>query len=718
MPLSFKITYTNPVTGLVETVTGTTLTGIIIPNFAGITTLPISLQTTDACGRVVTQNETFKYENVYYLNQLDSTCGGKYLQISYLGNPNFGVSSGNYTVSFTSYPAGFNPADYPPNTLTFGSATSPLPEGVYSFIITDKCGRTQNKTVTLTKRSFNPLLQNYVPICTSNKGVLSLTTYGYTISQSRITSAPQEFITQYGPLPYMIPDGNYELSNGQKTNFILDNVPVGSYTLEITESCGGTTLSKTINVTSVTPAATAPPVLELNCSNQFRTTNGNYYYQIYFPTLGKWGTSLANTQTDGSGQQAPMKFIIKNAWENGVVGKYRIVQYPFNYPTINNNVRTNYYCDPKVLQEFEIGAPLTFNNAYAFQCADGTYDVTLSVSGGQLPTKYYIVSSAANDATIIRDNGTNPIFEDLPGGIYFFRVYDNCGNFTTRKMDITLLGKPGIKTVVNCTDSTLKLVVEGLDYLNYQWYKEDNPTNILSTTNTLDLGQYTASDAGIYHVKITSNSTTSCINNTVVLVLSVDALTNASAGTGQNVVVNYDGVSSSINLFNYISGSYDGYGTWTETTPTPSNLLVNNVWHLQNAPAGTYSFKYTVNPLCAGTASTTTVTINLVKVCYKLPALATAGNPALPTHTGITTLTGPGVLNNWLESRKGGWLVIKSNQNGMVINRVSFNAQNLPFGIPAQNFVAGMMVYDITNDCLKIFNGTTWNCYTKQTCPE
>ncbi|MFP3681486.1 hypothetical protein SB725_30870, partial [Pseudomonas sp. SIMBA_041] len=69
-------------------------------------------------------------------------------------------------------------------------------------------------------------------------------------------------------------------------------------------------------------------------------------------------------------------------------------------------------------------------------------------------------------------------------------------------------------------------------------------------------------------------------------------------------------------------------------------------------------------------------------------------------------------------------LVLEARTKGFVLNRVAFDASGNPIGIPASNFVEGMMVYDVTNKCLKLYTSTdggntfNWKCLTSQTCPD
>lgn len=111
--------------------------------------------------------------------------------------------------------------------------------------------------------------------------------------------------------------------------------------------------------------------------------------------------------------------------------------------------------------------------------------------------------------------------------------------------------------------------------------------------------------------------------------------------------------------------------------------------------------------------------------CYKPGAVATTGNPALPSKVGITALGRAGSgSDNWPMVRKGGWLALEAKTKGFVPNRVAFDASGNPVGIPAADFVEGMMVYDTSNKCMKIYTlkegdaAMAWHCISTQTCPD
>lgn len=80
-------------------------------------------------------------------------------------------------------------------------------------------------------------------------------------------------------------------------------------------------------------------------------------------------------------------------------------------------------------------------------------------------------------------------------------------------------------------------------------------------------------------------------------------------------------------------------------------------------------------------------------------------NPATDfTKTGISTLEGfAGGTTGWPNNVPNGFIAIESKTKGFVITRVSSSAS-------IANPVEGMLIYDILASCVKLYNGTAWNC--------
>ena len=100
----------------------------------------------------------------------------------------------------------------------------------------------------------------------------------------------------------------------------------------------------------------------------------------------------------------------------------------------------------------------------------------------------------------------------------------------------------------------------------------------------------------------------------------------------------------------------------------------------------------------------------VLTACYDLPNTATAG---VDTKHGITLLQRAGADNgNWPMIRKSAHTALESNTKGFVITRMT-TAQVTAIVSPQE----GMMVYDTTAKCLKLYDGTAWSCFVTPTCP-
>ncbi|MFC7347986.1 thrombospondin type 3 repeat-containing protein [Chryseobacterium zhengzhouense] len=103
-------------------------------------------------------------------------------------------------------------------------------------------------------------------------------------------------------------------------------------------------------------------------------------------------------------------------------------------------------------------------------------------------------------------------------------------------------------------------------------------------------------------------------------------------------------------------------------------------------------------------------------ICYN-PANIT-GTPRLTTQHGITSLNrAENSTDKWPIVRTGAWTALESKTKGFVPNRLTTSQIK---SIPETELREGMMVYNITDDCLQINTtgtATGWKCFTTQTCP-
>ncbi len=202
-------------------------------------------------------------------------------------------------------------------------------------------------------------------------------------------------------------------------------------------------------------------------------------------------------------------------------------------------------------------------------------------------------------------------------------------------------------------------------------------------------------------------------------ILAIDGAQTLNPGTtGSSVVANdaiQNGNAGSVTL------GATGNSTISQISTTNAGVNIDddgNVVVNANTPSGVYTITYQIctkaTPVACSTA-TEVVTVNN-PVCYK-PA-QTAGT-TLDTNHGITALGRAGDDNsNWPMVRKGAWTVLEAKTKGFVVNRLT-DAQ--VSAIPSADLREGMMVYNITQDCLQInIDGTAtgWRCFNTQTCPD
>ena len=115
----------------------------------------------------------------------------------------------------------------------------------------------------------------------------------------------------------------------------------------------------------------------------------------------------------------------------------------------------------------------------------------------------------------------------------------------------------------------------------------------------------------------------------------------------------------------------------------------------------------------------TNVNFGIHPQCYRAGATSPTAN-IKSTEVGVSSINRGSNIGGteWPLVRKGGWIALESNTKGFVVNRLT-DAQIT--ALPASNLVEGMLIYNMTKDCLQInTDGTStgWKCYNIQTCPE
>lgn len=246
-----------------QTITSGDLTAIpfstIIPFFYG-QLYTYSIRVVDACGNVYVNNGN--EINLHLLAGAEQTYSNCIKGIR-LGLCNFLPP---YTVSFLSTPAGFNPVTYNnlhPGPFTSSSTsyvslpTSEIPNGTYSFQVTDACNRTATGQVIV--RDVEPLYTIITePAICDNDNFIQIPRdrdAGPFITTAIITSSTANLGS---PIPYNVTSS---ISSG----ILIMPLPPGTYTIEGMDVCGHP-YSYTFTIPPKTYSLTTTPVNITGCS--------------------------------------------------------------------------------------------------------------------------------------------------------------------------------------------------------------------------------------------------------------------------------------------------------------------------------------------------------------------------------------------------------------------------------------------------------------------
>jgi len=510
------------------------------------------------------------------------------------------------------------------------------PLGYYKFEITDECGGPYEKDVTVQVNNVDlnmTVMQR--PGCALGMGSVRLSINQNNILTSvKITQSPPEFATSY-PVDVS--------ANIHGYNFSMNSLPAGVYMFETIDNCGTQRNRQitiegyqvTVNDIEVTPLCLSFQLKPLHTSNG--TYTASYWLQKYDPATMTWGhpagtgTPYLEGTLPGSGNSLPINNNVNNI-NLQYLGDFRIVKV---FYTFSNGATANQRC-VEVINTFTYDGKPSIVNTNTFPCAGGLMEVAVEAVGVQ-PLVYRITHKNGNPFLI--NNGTSSLFSGLEPATYTFQLTDNCGNLRNTVITINAVYPITITQTGQCAQSPVSLSVPAFSFLNFQWYKQDAPGTILSTTASLDFPSFNpATQGGTYILQITSAAST-CLNQTIPHTINILPQPNA----GQDAATSFCNNGSTIDISSYLTSPHDASGTWTDMSGTGQFSGTN--FNTANIPPGTYQFKYSV----AGSCSLTDDAIVSITLKAKPAAPVVTPLPALCEGAGgqLVTAAIPGATYQW-----------------------------------------------------------------------
>ncbi len=559
-----------------------------IPFFPG-DEFTYSVHITDSCGNELMINQTITPEQI----EPSASAGSS-------GCDEYNITVLNVSeVILTEAPADYQgtlPEDFTPQIMNDMLIISNVPPGTYVFIVKDICGVEHELEVVVIKGTgsgFNPG-SVVIPGCAVGMGGLALQGG---IQTAVLTSAPagypvalpQDFTNQINPFNFML---------------VVNNLPAGAYSFDVTGECGGTA-TLTANVPGYTSTTTANVTELCGTFNLFFNDVSNgvgalYYLQKFHPATGVWGHPYdpLSVYVEGTDPTVGNAFQLSNNANNlnfSVMGQFRILK---KYLALAGGSFSFISCFD-VIHEFTFDNMPVITNVFSFACTNGNFDVIVEAEG--LPTLQYRITQK-DGAPFVVNNGTSNVFTGLEPATYNFEVRDGCNNIVNRLFKIVEPIQFQISAGQFCIGQSVVLSVPNFPFLNYQWYETANPSVILSTSATLTFPAFTNADSGNYTVAITSVNPQSCMSE--ILDYTVPAGTpQPLAGTPQAI---NSCSAAPLDLFTLLAAPFDPGGAWTALS---GGTLLGNTWDPSGLPPGTYLFSYTVTNPCGSESVQTSVTI-------------------------------------------------------------------------------------------------------------
>ncbi|WP_156131305.1 hypothetical protein, partial [Capnocytophaga canis] len=287
---------------------------------------------------------------------------------------------------------------------------------------------------------------------------------------------------------------------------IITNLPFGTYTLSaIGFDCQDDVVNKVVTVHLPTPDPKVRFTMVTGCKVQvelYDATNDNYQrkysLQGYDKTKARWVNMIdPNISPYGDLLSSEKKNATKSLANNKyrLYSRYRVVE-------LTNVIHNSEEC-LKVIGEYQAPSELpTLVDIVGATCGLNQYQIMVVASGGTPPFTYKILSRSVGGSLdtsfvpITNTTGKFTITETNPSASYKFAVEDVC-NQETKDVEIRNMTPFVITTdrteYCQGTSATLSVPDLSLAY-TYEWFREDDPSTILSHSTTLQVSNLQATD--------------------------------------------------------------------------------------------------------------------------------------------------------------------------------------------------------------------------------
>ena len=511
------------------------------------------------------------------------------------------------------------------------ASVSNLPAGTYTLTVTDNCS-SQTNSVTITQPSAA------LALAASSK--TDITCFGAstgTVTSGAVTNA-------MGTVTYSWKNAS-NVSVGNTAS--VSNLPAGTYTLTVTDSCSSQTNSVTIAQPSAALALAASSKTNVTCFG------------------ASTGTVTAGTVTNAVGT---VTYSWKNASNVSVGNTASVSNLPAGTYTLTVTDSCSSQSNSVTIAQPSAALALAVSSKTDITCFGAS---TGTVTSGAVTNAVGTVTYSWKNASNVSVGNTTSV-SNLPAGTYTLTVTDSCSSqsnsVTIAQPSAALALAASSKTDVNCFGASTGSVTAGtvtnaIGTVTYSWKNASN----VSVGNTASVSNL---PAGTYTLTVTDSCSSQTNSVTITqpsaaLALAVSSKTDITCFGASTGTVTAGAVTNTV-------------GTVTYSWKNASNISVGNTASVSNLPAGTYTL--TVTDSCS--SQTNSVTITQPSAALALSASSKTDVNCFGASTGAVTA---GTVTNAVGTVTYSW---KNASNVSVGNTASVS--NLP---------AGTYTLTVTDNC-------------------
>ncbi len=387
-----------------------------------------------------------------------------------------------------------------PNNGYISIIPAVIPGETYHFSITDGCGETFQGDFTVPGLAPPAIIWEFVAsgaCIDSVVGAYRINTEGFGPSAKLILLSGPSTLGSTKPEfaytdTYTYPDTVGFNGDG----FILGNLSIGTYQYKIIDDCGNELFSSIVITPDQVTSLRRTTLTEKGCPGHnkifYSMVNGG---NVIIRNIAN-NSIVANrdfiSYTDDNQASIYNKDSVLNLTDGSYEVTYQFLLAPGYYQADIANNDSDIPCS--IIVDTVVIAPYQFPQMTAGNVIMCNNDINLvlipDTTKGVAPYQYEIISGPQTFPVQFSN-----VFTVAEPGTYLARIFDVCGNASTKQIIVDTISFNPVAAITNCNNTTL--IFPSSIYSVYEWL---TPNNQEFTSDSLIINPVTPADTGIYHV--------------------------------------------------------------------------------------------------------------------------------------------------------------------------------------------------------------------------